>query len=184
MCCFDLKCFSPCTPGWWAAFQRRSLKPSLVRFLGRGWLQPGEKQDLCMKALAAGVTCFEVCLFPGDRWSAPVSGSDPELLDFFVCLFVLVFAERVFVFVFKIPENAFDGNGPSFLDEGSHCVPTLFSIHKIVSLSCLNPWRSASRCDFPSLSLPLFLHVTLGAHLPGRLILSMSRDTVYAQTIT
>ena len=54
-----------------------------------------------MKALAAGVTCFEVCLFPGDRWSAPVSGSDPELLDFFVCLFVLVFAERVFVFVYN-----------------------------------------------------------------------------------
>ena len=62
-------------------------EPSLVCFVGRGWLRPGEKPGLCVRARATGVAHFEVCLLPGNRLSAAVSGSDPELLGFrlFVC---------------------------------------------------------------------------------------------------
>ena len=68
-----------------------------------------------MKALATGHVLKSAFSLVTD--CQPLSGSDPELLDLFVCLFL--FLLRGFFF-FKIAENACDGNGPSFLDEKSH----------------------------------------------------------------
>ena len=45
MCCFDFKCFSPCTPSWWAAFQR-SLSPHLFALWGEGGFSQ-EKSRAC-----------------------------------------------------------------------------------------------------------------------------------------
>ena len=83
-----------------------------------------------MKALAAGVTCFEVCLFPGNRLSAPVSGSDPELLDLFVCLFLFLLRGFLFFFL-RLLRMPVLGMVPVFWMKNL-TLPSPFSIHKIV----------------------------------------------------
>lgn len=88
-----------------------------------------------MRALATGVAYFEVCLFLVTDCQPLFQAVILNCWILFVCLFL--FLLRGLLFFFKISENAFDGNGPSLMKK-SHS-STLFSIHKIISLFCLNP---------------------------------------------